>query len=390
MTISTLLIGPTGHGGEGVYVNTIHQNPPEGVNYEVAAGFHTSSAGAACLLPVEVALNRLVVPYTIPDIGIRAMRLRRRFDLVHAHAHPVWLSGLSGTPMIMSEGSSVAVYLGAYLGWSDQRMSQGFARARRAYSSFGIHHRLLNMERAAKVYLFSEWAREVNLRWGADPSKLEVIYPGFPTPTLSRSETRDTFTFLFVGRDFERKGGYDVIEAFRLLSRDRPEARLVIAGSDPDFRNPDLLIHSWVSAERRQRLEADLESLIRRGVAVRLPAMSHTRLRDEVFTMADAFVMPTNAEGFGFTNVEAMSFGLPVVTSTVGPATEVVSHRETGILVPPADVCALVQAMDELISAPARAAAMGAAGRTLFEQRFTVDHFRENLGGLYAKVVNGR
>lgn len=387
MGLSTLLIGPTGHGGEGVYVNAMRQHPPEGVSYDVSAGFHTSSTGAVCVLPVEVAMNRLVVPRTIPDMGIRAMHLRRRFDLVHVHAHPAWLTGLADIPLVMSEGSSVAVYLADYLGWSAEQITAGFSRAQRVYRALRIHHRLLNMHRTARVYLFSEWAREVNVRWGADPAKLDVIYPGFETPPPVQRNDRETFTFLFVGRDFERKGGYDVVEAFAQIAGDLPQVRLVIAGSDPGFQNPDLLIHSWVSQERRARLETVLADLVRTGRASRLPRVSQAELRGKLFPDADAVVMPTNAEGFGFTNVEAMSFGLPVLTSTVGPASEIVHDGETGILVSPRDVPALAEAMHTLATQPSAATTMGAAGRLLFERRFTRDRFRRELGALYASAV---
>ena len=67
-------------------------------------------------------LNRLVHPIAIPDMGFRALSLRQRFDLVHVHAHPVSLRGLRGAPLVMSEGSSAAVYVGEYLGWDDDRL----------------------------------------------------------------------------------------------------------------------------------------------------------------------------------------------------------------------------------------------------------------------------
>ena len=59
-----------------------------------------------------------------------------------------------------------------------------------------------------------------------------------------------------------------------------------------------------------------------------------------MYPAADAFVMPTLAEGFGFTNVEAMSHALPVISSRLGPIEEIVAHGETGLLVEPGDVTA--------------------------------------------------
>ena len=53
----------------------------------------------------------------------------------------------------------------------------------------------------------------------------------------------------------------------------------------------------------------------------------------ELYPQADVFVMPSLAEGFGFTNIEAMSVGLPVISSNIGPMPEVVADGESGLLV---------------------------------------------------------
>ena len=177
-----LLVGPSGRGGEGVYLSMLRSHPPVSVRYVPVGGFHVGGDGAPCNVPWEIALNRLVRPITIPDMGFRALRLRNSFDLVHSHAHPVHLTGLGDTPLVMSEGSSSAVYLGEYLGWDANRLAAGFRRTRRIYRVLGVHDRLLALDRVTRAYVFSNWARQVNLRWGADPDKLEVVPPGFPVP----------------------------------------------------------------------------------------------------------------------------------------------------------------------------------------------------------------
>jgi glycosyltransferase involved in cell wall biosynthesis len=322
----------------------------------------------------------------IPDMGFRALGVRARFDLVHVHAHPIHLTNLGSTPLVMSEGSSSAVYLGEYLGWDDARLRKSYRRARRLYRTLGIHDRLLNLRRVTRSYVFSEWAREVNLRWGADPEKLDVIPPGFATPAAVNRAERDTFTFLFVGRDFERKGGFEVVEAFDAVVREYPHARLHIR-ADPERSNPDRLVHSWIGPQRQRRILWRLVDLERRGVARRLAENDRAQLMTNVFPNADAFVMPTHAEGFGFTNVEAMSFGLPVITSMVGPAREIVSAQRTGLVVEPGDTDGLIDAMLHLVKDPDLARRMGAAGRAEFLARFTLERFQAALWDLYQRAL---
>jgi glycosyltransferase involved in cell wall biosynthesis len=387
MSIRTLLVGPAGHGGEGVYMQALADHPPAGVDYVRTGGFHEGGPGVRCQTAREVLLNRIVHPLAIPDMGFRALRLVERFDLVHVHAHPVSLRGLRGAPVVMSEGSSAAVYIGEYLGWDDARLARGLRRARRMYRALGVADRLLALEHTAGAYVFSDWAREVNVRWGADPAKLEVIAPGFPTPPPVDRSGHEGFTFVFVGGDFERKGGFEIVEAFARALAEQPDLRLVLAGSDPAERNPDRLVHEWVPARRRAQGLETIAALERADSLRRLPWVSREQLCGEVYPRADAFVMPTHAEGFGFTNVEAMSFGLPVVTSTAGPATEIVDDGRTGLLVAPGDVDALRDALLGLAADPAAARRMGDAGRTEFLARVTTERFRAQHGAFYGRAL---
>jgi glycosyltransferase involved in cell wall biosynthesis len=287
----------------------------------------------------------------------------------------------------MSEGSSAALYLSDYLGWDEKRLARGLARSRRIYRALGIRDRLLTLERATRAYVFSKWARDLNVRWGADPQKLDVVYPGFPIPELPRREPREEFRFLFVGRDFERKGGFEVVEAFERVLEQFPNARLTMAGDDPAARNPDREVHSWVDDARRDRAISTLRRLQAQGVVETRPWLDRRVLYGEIYGQADVFVMPTHAEGFGFTNVEAMSFALPVITSTAGPSAEIVPAGRAGLLVPAGDVESLTSAMSELLRDETRARRMGDAGRAEFLRRFTTDTFRAELGKLYQRAL---
>jgi glycosyltransferase involved in cell wall biosynthesis len=390
VTLRALLVGPRGHGGEEVYVRSLADHPPEGVAYVQAGGFHEGAPGAPCRVLEEVLLNRLAHPWLIPDLGFRALSLRARFDLVHVHAHPVRLSGLGDVPLVMSEGSSSAVYLGDYLGWDDERLAHGYARARRAYRALRIHDRLLNLERVARVYVFSRWARDVNVRWGADPAKLDVVYPGWPTPAPVDRAGRETCTFLFVGTDFERKGGFEVVEAFDAVAARRAHVRLVVVSPDPGVPHPDRARHGWVPEARRARTLRRLAQLEAAGRVVRHALLPQARLYAELYPAADAFVMPSRAEGFGFTNVEALSFGLPVVSSRVGAIPETVEHERTGLLVEPGDVDALARSLERLASDRALAARLGQAARADFLARFTLERFRSEVGRVYRDALEGR
>lgn len=385
--LRVLLVGPQGHGGEDVYMRTLQEYPPRGVEYVSAGSFHVGATGASCRVVEEVLLNRLVHPWLIPDMGFRSLAIDGPFDLVHVHAHPIRLAKLGNTPLVMSEGSSSAVYLQDYLNWDDRALARAYARARSIYKHLRIHDRLLNLRRAARAYVFSRWARDINIRWGADSAKMDVVYPGFPTPAPIRRQGRKGFTFLFVGTDFERKGGFEVVEAFESVGARHPQARLVLVSPDPRERNPDRAIHSWVPESRRNAILGRLEAMRRRGQVDCHPLQDRTRLYGEIYPMADVFVMPSRAEGFGFTNVEALSFGLPVISSRLGSIAEVIDHGVTGLLVPPGDVSAISLAMERFAADRSLALRMGEAARSAFLARFTLERFQAEVGRVYQEAL---
>ncbi|HEY6099104.1 MAG TPA: glycosyltransferase family 4 protein, partial [Anaeromyxobacter sp.] len=92
-----------------------------------------------------------------------------------------------------------------------------------------------------------------------------------------------------------------------------------------------------------------------------------------LYARAAVFALPTLREAFGLSLVEAMAFGLPVVASRVEAIPEIVSHGETGLLVPPSDPAALARALGEILGDPVRARLLGAAGHARAADRFGWD-----------------
>lgn len=106
------------------------------------------------------------------------------------------------------------------------------------------------------------------------------------------------------------------------------------------------------------------------------------------FSAADVFVVPSVADHFPYTVLEAMACGVPVVASRVGGIPEQVEHEVTGLLVPPSDSAALGQAIVSLLAQPAKAVGMGMAGRERVEALFSMDAFVARYEEIYARLVS--
>lgn len=109
-----------------------------------------------------------------------------------------------------------------------------------------------------------------------------------------------------------------------------------------------------------------------------------------VLAAGDCFVLSSLSEGISITLLEAMAAGLPVVATDVGGNREVVVPGETGVLVPARDPAALAEGMLAVLRDPARAAAMGAAGRARVEAEFSIARTVAAYEAAYDALAEGR
>lgn len=168
-----------------------------------------------------------------------------------------------------------------------------------------------------------------------------------PTPTEPAAQAP---VILFSGRDFGRKGGDLLLEAFREVRRQIPDARLVMVGPRrPTMVPPGVEFPGFLNRDRAEGRAA----------------------MDRAYREAAVFCVPTRFEPFGTAYVEAMTYGLPCVGPRAWAVPEIIAHGETGLLVPPEDPKALAQALLNVLRDPVRARAMGEAGRRRALERFT-------------------
>ncbi|HUM13899.1 MAG TPA: N-acetyl-alpha-D-glucosaminyl L-malate synthase BshA [Myxococcaceae bacterium] len=107
----------------------------------------------------------------------------------------------------------------------------------------------------------------------------------------------------------------------------------------------------------------------------------------DLFAHADLFLLPSEQESFGLAALESLASGVPVVASDVGGVSEVVTHGETGWLVPAKDPIAMAGAVLELLAEPARRMAMGRAARASAVARFQPGPLVSRTEALYREVL---
>ena len=194
--------------------------------------------------------------------------------------------------------------------------------------------------------------------YGIDPARIRVVGEGVDGVHEHPEKTYDERTLLFVGYDFRRKGGEQLLDAFAHVRTKLPSARLRVVGP-----------------ERPQRLQD--------GVTWEGRVADRTVL-DGVFASATVFAMPSICEPFGLAIVEAMSHGLPVIGSNCDAMPEIIQEGTTGYIVPSGDHAALAERIIELLSSPDKARRMGIQARERVRNHFLWRHVVGRvLGGLY-------
>jgi glycosyltransferase involved in cell wall biosynthesis len=135
---------------------------------------------------------------------------------------------------------------------------------------------------------------------------------------------------------------------------------------------------------RRQELETLADEL---GIGARVRFLGYRA--DVPARLADAqvFVLATKWEGFPRSILEALRAGLPVIASDVGGVRESVRDGETGFVTPAQDVDALRDRLGALLADPHERARMGAAARTLYEERFSLEHLIAETTAVYRSVL---
>ena len=169
-------------------------------------------------------------------------------------------------------------------------------------------------------------------------------------PTRDASKDYTVPRILFIGTEFNRKGGPQLLEAFRTVRPAVPAAELHIVGpAHLDQLPPGAICHGHLSkADPAQKLK--LESLFRNSTL---------------------FVLPSLYEPFGIAPLEAMLYQLPCVVTDAWALREFVTPGFNGDLVAKGSVDDLATKLTQMLSSPERLATMGQQGRELALSRYT-------------------
>ncbi len=213
---------------------------------------------------------------------------------------------------------------------------------------------------------------------GSDPSKIRVIYNGLNFRSIpqhkkvSRSKYNlldDDFFILYMGRLHVKKCPNDLIKAMQIIVSEIPSAKLVVAGK----------------GDEEQKLK-DMARQLNLSENVFFAGFVSDDEKWQLMTNCDVFVLPSEIEAFGIALIEAMACSKPVVVTDIGAFTEIVKHRETGLVVPLHSPDAIAEAIIELYQNSDLRKDIGDSARREVENRFDIAKIADDYLELYKRA----
>ena len=342
-------------------------------SYSLPADFESANP-ALQTLAVDLAM--------IPDIA--------GADLVHSHTWYANFAGhvaskLHGIPHIVTAHS-----LEPLRPWKLEQLGGGYRVSSWIEQSA--------YEGASRIIAVSEGMRQDILRCyqELDPGKIVSVHNGIdlsafqstsdPDIVRSLGVDPDKRSVLFVGRITKQKGLTYLLKAAAELPDD---CQLILAAGAPD--TPEMLAETTALVEKLK--------VKRQGVIWLNQQLSRQQLV-ALLSSATVFACPSIYEPLGIVNLEAMACGLPVVATATGGIPEVVSHNETGLLIPieqvsdgsglPLDEARFVSdfatGLNQLLSSP-DLEKFAAAGRSRVEQNFSWEKIAAETMAVYNSAL---
>jgi glycosyltransferase involved in cell wall biosynthesis len=160
---------------------------------------------------------------------------------------------------------------------------------------------------------------------------------------------------------------------------------LIEAAGDVIKAHPNVHFLFVGDGELRLELEAQVTAC---DLTDKIHFLGDRRDVTELLAASDLFILPSLWEGLSMALLEAMAAANPIVATSVSGTSQVLTHAETGILVPPGDAPALAQAIIDLLSQPdAETKAMGEAARRSVAARFSGEKQAAEYLALYERLL---
>ena len=329
-TLKIILLGPSllQQGGISNYEKLFLEYAPSEVHI-CHIITHEEGAIAIKIMVFLKAVWKFVWMLLREEVDIVQLEISQRGSVLR-QAIMALLAWVFHKPIILhAHGSQFHVFYAELTKWIQQLLTWVFSKCQRL------------------IVLSESWRSFYIENLGLKPEQVVVFYNPVKSPAeVPHRSVSKKVNLLFLGRIGQRKGAFDLIEAFSLLPTEHKSISSLIMAGDGEIEQARNLVTTF-----------NLEDYIK------LPGWIGSHERDILLTEADVFVLPSYNEGLPLAMLEAMAWELPVIVTPVGGIPEIVTQAENGLIVNPGNIEQLSDAIKSLIENEALRLSLGEKAR---------------------------
>ncbi|MFH8120275.1 MAG: glycosyltransferase family 4 protein [Candidatus Aenigmatarchaeota archaeon] len=274
------------------YYVSLTQFPPKNIEFINKNEFKSIKAVPKYANFLKRFLKKIIKIIISSFPNVRFTKIKKSYDLIHC-AHCL---SLNKFPWV------------ADIEWVGQFWLYGPVKK---YPSKGYVKKILASPYCKKIMAWTEWAKCGILKeFPMLKNKIEVVYPAIPFKKFKRRKSKK-ITLLFVARDFYFKGGLYALYAIDALTKKYKEVNGIIISNVPE----------------------NIKNSIKNKKIKFYDLMSQKKLFKKIYPKCDIFVYPSFTDTFGYSIIEAMSFGIPVVTVDGQSRRELIKNGKHGFIV---------------------------------------------------------
>lgn len=278
------------------YYKSLVDNPPRGIDY-VSENMKVGMITNNTLFKVRGFLKRVLGIFLrktgISITNIRETKTKEKYDLIHC-AHCLSKNNFPW----------VADFEGAWQMWVMGKQSK--------WNHNKIKETLLS-KNCKKIIAWTETSKkEIISQFPDIEKKVCVVSYAMPYKKTKKNKKSPKITLLYVSRYFYNKGGLHALEVFDILTKKYDNVEAIFISSTPK----------------------EIEKKFKNNKKIKFyDLMPHKKIIEDIYPISDIFVYPGYSDSFGFSFVESLAFGLPVVTVDGFARKDIIEEGKTGYVI---------------------------------------------------------
>jgi len=277
------------------YYRSLLDNPPKNVNYlskKTKVGMITNRKKLALFNLMKSGIRKPLEKSKLPILNIKKTKVNQKYDLIHC-AHCL---SSNNAPWVADFESLWQIWI------SGRDTNLGRRKALK----------ILKRDSCKKILAWTETTKkEIQRKFPEIKNKIVVVPYGMVFPKFKKIKSKK-IRLLFIGRYFYQKGGKEALEVIDRLTK--------------KYKNVEALVISEVPSTTLKRYSKN-KKIKFSGL------VPYSEIINNVFPKSDIFVYPGYSDTFGFMYIEALAFGIPVLTVGGFTRKDLITEGKTGFII---------------------------------------------------------